>query len=244
MDQTVRQQSPMNSTASSSQIQKMGNVWGTRVHSIRARCGSENQHLSHRSLLLALNQNRHFKSHQIMCSVPTTKTFVSKKSAPATSAYNRHAQWQNSCWPFRPSQNIRAWKKIHLVHHRRFHQICRCCHSKKEATTFAQSIMDNWICCFGSPVQIHSDGGKEFVNELSADFFQLLDIKHTKTTPCHPQANAQVKVFNKTVAKYLASFVNESTLDWEVYIPAFMLSYNTSYHSTIMTACTRLRVLV
>ena len=29
----------------------------------------------------------------------------------------------------------------------------------KEATTIAQAIMDNWICHFGSPVQIHSDGG-------------------------------------------------------------------------------------
>jgi transposase InsO family protein len=107
--------------------------------------------------------------------------------------------------------------------------------ANKEATTVAKSIIDNWICRFGSPIQIHSDGGKEFVNKLSEELFNLLDIKHTKTTPCHPQANAQVEVFNKTVAKYLASFVNESTLDWEVYIPALMFSYNTSYHSTIMT---------
>ena len=49
----------------------------------------------------------------------------------------------------------------------------------KKATTVAQSIMDNWICNFGSPVQIHSDGGKEFVNKLSAELFKLLDIKHT-----------------------------------------------------------------
>ena len=39
----------------------------------------------------------------------------------------------------------------------------------------------------------------------------------------------------KSVAKYLASFVSVSTLDWEQYIPALMFSYNTSYHSTIMT---------
>ena len=33
----------------------------------------------------------------------------------------------------------------------------------------------------------------------------------------------------------MASFVNSTTLDWEQYIPAMMFSYNTSYHSTIMT---------
>ena len=63
----------------------------------------------------------------------------------------------------------------------------------------------------------------------------MLDIQHTKTSPALPQCNAQVEVFNKTVAKYLASFVFISTLDWEQYILALMLSYNTSYNSTIMT---------
>jgi hypothetical protein len=105
----------------------------------------------------------------------------------------------------------------------------------KEASTVAKALMDHWICRFGSPIQFHSDGGKEFVNKLSQELFQLLDIKHTKTSPAHPQANAQVEVFNKTVAKYLSSFVDGTTLDWEQYIPALMFAYNTSYHSTIMT---------
>ena len=77
--------------------------------------------------------------------------------------------------------------------------------------------------------------GKEFCNKLSEELFQKLDIQHTKTSPAHPQCNAQVEVFNKTVAKYLSSFVDQSTLDWEQYIPMLMFSYNTSYHSTIMT---------
>ena len=44
----------------------------------------------------------------------------------------------------------------------------------KEATTVAQSIMDNWICHFGSPIQIHSDGGKKFVNKISAELFSTI----------------------------------------------------------------------
>ena len=105
----------------------------------------------------------------------------------------------------------------------------------KQAETVANEIFTHWICRFGSPVQIHSDGGKEFCNKLLNELFNLLDIKHTKTSPAHPQCNAQVEVFNKTLAKYLASFVDQTTLDWEQYIPAMMFSYNTSYHSTIMT---------
>ena len=105
----------------------------------------------------------------------------------------------------------------------------------KQADTVASEIFTKWICRFGAPIQIHSDGGKEFCNCLADELFQKLQIEHTRTSPAHPQCNAQVEVFNKTVAKYLSSFVNQQTLDWEQYLPMLMFSYNTSYHSTIMT---------
>ncbi len=44
-----------------------------------------------------------------------------------------------------------------------------------------------------------------------------------------------VEVFNKNVKKYLASFVDDTKLDQENFLPALMLSYYTSYHSTIAT---------
>ena len=37
---------------------------------------------------------------------------------------------------------------------------------------------------------------------------------------------------NQTVAKYLASFVNSTTLDWELYLAPLAFSYNTSLHRT------------
>ncbi len=46
---------------------------------------------------------------------------------------------------------------------------------------------------------------------------------------------AQVEVFNKTVKKYLASYLDETKLNWDEFLPALMLVYNTSYHSTIAT---------
>jgi hypothetical protein len=105
----------------------------------------------------------------------------------------------------------------------------------KEVERVAKAIFSEWFCKFGIPAQIYTDGGKEFVNKLSSELFTLLNIQHTKTTPAHPQCNAQVEVFNKTVRKYLASFVDDTTLDWENFLLALMLSYNTSYHSTIAT---------
>ena len=102
----------------------------------------------------------------------------------------------------------------------------------KEAETVAMEFFEKWICRYGVPSQIHTDGGKEFVNKLSKELCEKLEITHSKNTPYHPQCNAQVEVFNKTVQKYLASVVNPSTLDWELYLAPLMFSYNTSFHAT------------
>jgi hypothetical protein len=52
-------------------------------------------------------------------------------------------------------------------------------------------------------LKIHKDSGKEFVNKLASEMMELLNISHTRTLPAHPQCNAQVEVFNKTMKKYL-----------------------------------------
>jgi hypothetical protein len=61
--------------------------------------------------------------------------------------------------------------------------------SNKDAEMLADSIYKEWFLKFGIPAQIHTDGGKEFVNKLSAELFQLLNVSHTKTSPAHPQCN-------------------------------------------------------
>jgi hypothetical protein len=103
----------------------------------------------------------------------------------------------------------------------------------KNAETVADAIFKECFCKFGILAQIHTDGGKEFVNKLSAEMMELMNVSHTRTLPAHPQCNSQVEVFNKTVKKYLASFVDDTALKWETFLLALALSYNTSYHSKI-----------
>jgi hypothetical protein len=64
------------------------------------------------------------------------------------------------------------------------------------------------------------------MNKLSAEMMELMNLAHTSTP---------LGVFNKTVKKYLASFVDETALNRETLLPALELSYNTRYHSTITT---------
>jgi hypothetical protein len=84
----------------------------------------------------------------------------------------------------------------------------------KEATTVADAIFDKWICHFGVPIDLVTDLGKEFCAKLSDDLLKRLGTTHLTTSPYHPQCNSQAEVANKTIAKYLASFCDDSTLDW------------------------------
>ena len=106
----------------------------------------------------------------------------------------------------------------------------------KEAKTVTSAILHKWICRFGLPLEILSDMGGEFRNKLSASLWEMLGTTHTTTSPRHPQCNAQCEIANKTIAKYLSSYVNQDTLDWEVYLAPLMLYYNTSFHRSIKTS--------
>ncbi len=106
----------------------------------------------------------------------------------------------------------------------------------KEAPTVAEAIFDKWICHFGTPLDLVTDQGTEFCARMSQELFTRLGTAHLTTTSRHPQCNSQAEVANKTIAKYLASFCDDSTLDWEMYLAPLMFSYNTSFHRTIKTS--------
>jgi transposase InsO family protein len=79
-----------------------------------------------------------------------------------------------------------------------------------------------------------TDQGKEFVAKICQQIRKKLDLLHVTTSARHPQANAQAEVVNKTIAWYLASFVNDTTLDcWEPYLAPLMFPYNRAYHCPI-----------
>ena len=103
----------------------------------------------------------------------------------------------------------------------------------KEALTVATALLNRWICRHGLPLEFITDQGKEFTNKMAEGLLTSLDVRHSTTASYHPQCNSQAEVCNKTIAKYLAAFVDESTLDWELYVPALAFAYNTSYHRSV-----------
>ena len=90
----------------------------------------------------------------------------------------------------------------------------------KEALTVATALLNRWICRYGLPLEFITDQGKEFTNKMASHLFDSLHVKHSTTASYHPQCNSQAEVCNKTIAQYLATAVNKTTIDWELYVLA------------------------
>ena len=51
----------------------------------------------------------------------------------------------------------------------------------KKAETVAMEFFEKWICRYGVPSQIHTDGGKKFVNKFSKELCEKLEICTIRT---------------------------------------------------------------
>jgi len=102
----------------------------------------------------------------------------------------------------------------------------------KTAEHVTQLVFDLWICRFGIPSEIVTDGGREFCNKVSVELFKKLNVNHTTTSPAHPQCNAQAEVANKHFQKYLSTMCEGDTLHWEHLVPPIAMAYNTTVHRT------------
>ena len=57
-----------------------------------------------------------------------------------------------------------------------------------------------------------------------------MGITQTRTKAYHPQGNAQVKRFNRTLESMLAKTINENQQDWDQHMPKLLLAYRTAIH--------------
>ena len=81
---------------------------------------------------------------------------------------------------------------------------------KNTARTTAKFLFENIFTRYGLPLEIVSDQGVHFVNEvikfLLADFL----VTHKRLAPYHPQANGLVESTNKTLCTKLTKVVSGS----------------------------------
>jgi transposase InsO family protein/predicted aspartyl protease len=108
----------------------------------------------------------------------------------------------------------------------------------QEAVTVTGKFLEEFICRFGIPRQVHTDQGRQFESRVFQELCTRLHIDKTRTTAYHPQSDGLVERFNRTVEDLLSKYVSPTQRDWDEYLPLAMLAYRSSVHeSTGQTPC-------
>ncbi|XP_041457543.1 stress response protein NST1-like [Lytechinus variegatus] len=100
----------------------------------------------------------------------------------------------------------------------------------QEAETVARVLVEEFICRYGIPKELHSDQGRNFESRLMAEMCKMLGIKKTRTCPLHPQGDGFIERFNRTLLGMVSSLLDPDgeQKDWDERIPFAMLAYRSA----------------
>jgi len=98
----------------------------------------------------------------------------------------------------------------------------------QEASTEADVLVSNFFCCFGVPMELHSDQGRNFESLLLREVLEWLGVRKTRTTPLHPQWDGMLERYVKTIEEQLRKVVYSHQRDWDERIPLFLMDYRAS----------------
>ncbi|WP_176691493.1 DDE-type integrase/transposase/recombinase, partial [Enterobacter cloacae complex sp. GF14B] len=106
---------------------------------------------------------------------------------------------------------------------------------KTNARTTAQFLYEYVFVRYGLPIEIVSDRGTHFINEVIEILLDEFMVIHRKSAPYHPQANGQAEATNKTICTVLTKIVSESRTDWDQKLHSTLWAYRVAYKTSIGT---------
>lgn len=103
---------------------------------------------------------------------------------------------------------------------------------RNDSRTTAGFLFEEIMMRFGHPLELVSDRGKHFLNDIIKEITTKYAIKHRKTTPYNPKANSQTERSNGTIGKMLNKMVLAHKTDWDRKLASAVHAYNTSQKTT------------
>ena len=102
----------------------------------------------------------------------------------------------------------------------------------QEAATVAIVFVEEFVCRYGVPLQVHTDEGRNFEAELFQQMGKHLGADKTRTTAFHPQSDGMIERLNRTMEDLLAKTVSDNQKDWDECLPFVMMAYRSSTHES------------
>ena len=99
-----------------------------------------------------------------------------------------------------------------------------------KAETVATKFVQEFVCRFGIPREVHTDRGTNFESDLFREMCRILGIAKTRTTAYNPKSDGLIERFNKTLITMVSMMIDphKNQRDWDRYL-AFATS---AYRST------------
>ena len=102
----------------------------------------------------------------------------------------------------------------------------------KEAQTVAKALVEKIFTQVGCVLQLISDQGKEFDNQLMTEICHRLHIEKTRTTPYKPSTNASVERMHRTMHAIFAKMIDNNQHNWTELLPFVMAAYRSAPHDS------------
>ena len=100
----------------------------------------------------------------------------------------------------------------------------------QHAEVIAEKLVHEFIARFGTPLEIHSDQGRNFESALFKEVLKLLQIKKTRTTAYRPKSNGLIERFNSTLGRMIKKFVDHNKSNWDKHLNLLLAAYRSTIH--------------
>ena len=104
--------------------------------------------------------------------------------------------------------------------------------SSQTALEVAKKLYTNFFTNYGWPTKLITDQGPQFEGRLFQQLMKEAEIRKIRTTPCHPEGNAQCKRFNRTLLNMLRTMPPECKGEWQEWVSSMTHAYNCTVSKT------------
>ena len=82
----------------------------------------------------------------------------------------------------------------------------------------AHVLLEEIFPRFSCPLRVVSDNGTENINQIVRETLKSMNVQHVFTSLYHPQSNAKVERFHRTLHDILAKKIQDNPSTWDVYL--------------------------